>query len=222
MGRRRVYHANRAFLDILFICLLVFMPLVIVAVIMMNEKDPNKKVSEAKAEYMIVVEWSPDRDDDIDTYVEDPNGKLVFFRRREDGLMHLDRDDVGWRNDRVRLPDGSYAEVKLNREVVSLRGIIPGEYVVNVHMYHMRSEDPTPITVRLEKVNPYEFVTVKELTLEAVGREATAFRFTLDKDGKVTDLNEDEKRIATDITGNGSNNWQESYSDDGYYEGHDE
>jgi len=127
------------------------MPLVIVAVIMMNEKDPKKKVTEAKAEYMIVVEWPHERDDDVDTYVEDPNGKLVFFRRREDGLMHLDRDDVGWRNDRIQLPDGTFAEVKLNREVVSLRGIIPGEYVVNVHMYSMRSTDPTPVTIRLEE-----------------------------------------------------------------------
>ena len=219
---RRVYHANRAFLDILFICLLVFMPLVIVAVIMMNEKDPKKKVTEAKAEYMIVVEWPHDRDDDVDTYVEDPNGKLVFFRRREDGLMHLDRDDVGWRNDRILLPDGSYTEVKLNREVVSLRGIIPGEYVVNVHMYSMKSGDPTPITIRLERMNPYEFVTIKEVKLEAVGRESTAFRFTLDKDGKVTDLNEDEKRIATNISSTGEHNWQEGEDyEDGYYEDHE-
>jgi len=132
--------------------------------------------------------------------------------------MHLDRDDVGWRNDRIRLPDGTVAEVKINREVVSLRGIIPGEYVVNVHMYHMKSNDPTPVTIRLERVNPYEFVTIKELTLEAVGREATAFRFTLDKDGVVTDLNEDEKKIATDIGTGGQHNWQEDHGYEDDYE----
>jgi len=72
-------------------------------------------------------------------------------------------------------------------------------------------------------MNPYEFVTIKEIVLEAVGRESTAFRFTLDKDGKVTNLNEDNKRIATDISENGSHNWQEGedYENDGYYEDHE-
>lgn len=223
MARTRVYHANQAFLDVLFICLLVFMPLVILAVIMMNEKDPKKKVTEAKAEYMIIIEWPHERDDDVDTYVEDPNGKLVFFRRREDGLMHLDRDDVGWRNDRIRLPDGSLAEVKINREVVSLRGIVPGEYVVNTHMYSKRSNGPTPISIRLEKMNPYKMVTIKEVILDKVGREVTAFRFTLDKDGIVTNLNEDEKRIATDIGSNGQHNWQENNDSEEYdYEEYNE
>jgi hypothetical protein len=194
------------------------MPMVIISIIMMNEKDPKKKVTEAKAEYMIIVEWPDDLDDDVDTYVEDPNGKLVFFRRREDGLMHLDRDDVGWRNDRIRLPDGTYTIVSLNQEVVSLRGIVPGEYVVNVHMYAMKSDKPIKVKIKLERMNPYEFVTIKELELEAVGREKTAFRFTLNEDGDVTDLNEIEKKIATDVGEDGAHGWEESESYEEEYE----
>ena len=226
MPEKRSDHANRAFIDLLFICLLVYMPILIVAIAKMNEIDPNKKVSEAKSEFMIVVEWPHERDDDVDVYVEDPNGKLVFFRRREDGLMHLDRDDVGWRNDKIRLPDGTMAEVKLNREVVSLRGIVPGEYIVNVHLYGRHTEGTCPVNIKLEKMNPYKIVTIKDLVLEGIGREKTAFRFNLDKDGKVTDLNEIEKRIATDVSSQGSNNYQENgeeYYNEGYEEeGYDE
>ena len=61
-----------------------------------------------------------DLDDDVDTYVEDPSGNLVAFMRREEGLMHLDRDDLGKRNDSV-LPDYGVVEYTENRELVTLR-----------------------------------------------------------------------------------------------------
>jgi hypothetical protein len=41
------------------------------------------------------VVWSGESDDDVDTYVSDPLAHLVFFKRLQDGLMNLDRDDTG-------------------------------------------------------------------------------------------------------------------------------
>jgi len=155
----------------------------------------------------------------VDTYVEDPNGKLVFFRRREDGLMHLDRDDVGWKNDKIKTPTG-YVEYKENREIVTIRGIVPGEYTVNAHMYSKVTDGPTKVKIRLEKVNPYRVITVTEFELEAVGREKTAFRFRLNKDGEVTELNNLEKKIATSVIGD-YNHYQpeEAYPGQFEYEG---
>jgi len=217
--KKRHYNSNRALIDILFVCLMVYLAGFILSVMDMNEDNPNKKVTEAKAEFIIIVEWPEEIDDDVDVYVEDPNGKLVFFRSREAGLMHLDRDDLGWRNDRVRMPDGSMAEYKENREIVTLRGIVKGEYVVNVHLYsrsgkHYEDEpyegDPdddlsiasvgekvTPVKVRLEKINPFKTVTAKEVYLTFIGNEVTAFRFELSKDGEVVGLSDLGKPLAT-------------------------
>ena len=131
---------------------------------------------ETKAEFMITVEWPSDLDDDVDTYVEDPSGNLVAFMRREEGLMHLDRDDLGHRNDSV-LTDFGVVEYTENRELVTLRGIAKGEYVVNVHLYMKRSDaSEIPVVIKLEKLNPYRTVTVKKVILRKTGDEKTAFK----------------------------------------------
>jgi len=87
--------------------LLAFTALFVLAFSMVNEnKDRSKSNVEVKAEYIITMIWPDDMDNDIDIYVEDPLGNLCFFRRREEGLMHLDRDDLGFKNDTVETPSG--------------------------------------------------------------------------------------------------------------------
>ena len=198
MGERimkRNYHTNMAFLDLLFNTLLCFAALFCLAFILINPSKKNKTV-EAKAEFMITIIWPADMDDDVDTYVEDPEGNLVAFNRREQGLMHLDRDDVGFSSDRIQTSFG-VVEYKENREIVSLRGIVPGEYVVNVHMYTKREDKETPVTILLEKINPFKLVTARNVVLVQQGDEKTAFRFTLDDEGKVIDTNNLEKSLTS-------------------------
>ena len=192
---KRNYHTNLAFLDLLFNTLLAFAALFVLAIVLINPtKEENN--TEAKAEFMIIVEWPSDLDDDVDTYVEDPSGNLVAFMRREEGLMHLDRDDLGKRNDSV-LTEFGVVEYSENRELVTLRGISKGEYVVNVHMYMNRSgAAEVPIIIKLEKLNPYKTVTIKKVVLRGTGDEHTAFRFTLSDKGKVLDVNELPKKLA--------------------------
>ena len=192
---KRNYHTNMAFLDLLFNTLLCFAALFCLAFILINPSNKNKTV-EAKAEFMITIIWPADMDDDVDTYVEDPEGNLVAFNRREQGLMHLDRDDVGFSSDRIQTSFG-VVEYKENREIVSLRGIVPGEYVVNVHMYTKREDKETPVTILLEKINPFKLVTARNVVLVQQGDEKTAFRFTLDDEGKVIDTNDLEKSLTS-------------------------
>jgi len=150
-----------------------------------------------KAEFMITTTWPRDLDDDVDMYVEDPQGNLVAFMRREEGLMHLDRDDLGHRNDSIDTEWG-VIEFKDNREIVTIRGTVPGEYVVNVHMYMKRSAVvEVPVTIQLDKINPYSTVTIKEVILRISGDEGTAFRFTLNKDGDVIDINQLKKSLIS-------------------------
>ena len=197
---KRNYHTNFAFLDLLFNTLLCFAALFVLAFVLINPSQEQNNV-ESKAEFLITITWPEGMDNDVDVYVEDPVGHLVAFMRREDGLMHLDRDDLGQRNDVIQTPFGS-VESNENKEIVTLRGIVPGEYVVNVHMYMERANaEATPVTIQLEKLKPYRMITLKERTLTITGDEKTAFRFTLDRSGEVIEVNELPKTLLPESTG---------------------
>jgi len=195
---KRNYHTSLSFLDLLFNTLLCFAALFALSFILINPSKQDKNV-EVKAEFIITVTWPDELNNDVDTYVEDPQGRLVAFMRREEGLMHLDRDDVGRFNDLLSTPFGDI-EYKENREVVTLRGFIPGEYVVNIHMYTRRSKEiETPVTIQLDKINPFQIITVKEVTLHDTGEEKTAFRFVIGQHGDVSELNELPKSLAKKV-----------------------
>lgn len=181
------YNSNQAFLDLLFCTLLGFMALFIIAFLSMSVEKKKKNV-ESKAEFLITVTWNKDSNDDVDSWLEDPEGHFIWFNRREDGFMFLDRDDIGKSNDRIETKFGPI-EIKENREIVTLRGIVPGEYVFNLHMYRKDSPGPLKANVQIDKMNPYEIVFAKDITLNQSGEEKTVVRFTLDKKGDVTAIN---------------------------------
>ena len=192
---KRNYHTSLSILDLLFNTVLCFAALFALSFILINPSKEDKNV-EVKAEFIITVTWPNDLNNDVDTYVEDPQGRLVAFMRREEGLMHLDRDDVGKFNDILSTPFGD-VEYDENREVVTLRGTVEGEYVVNVHMYMQRSEQqPTPVRIQLDKINPFQIVTVKDVVLDITGSEKTAFRFTVNRDGEVSEINHLPKTLT--------------------------
>lgn len=193
--KRSNYSTNLSMLDLLFLTCAGFASLFVLSYIQIKEKNTVSKHNvEIKAEFIITVTWPSEQDCDVDTYVQDSNNSLVFFKAREDGLMHLDRDDLGHTNDLNS--DGSVGFLE-NREVVTIRGIVAGEYTVNVHMFAKRKiEGPTPVVVRLEKINPYKGIINKIVNLENTGDEKTAFRFTLDKNGNILELNDASKKLA--------------------------
>ena len=186
----RHYHAHLSFLDLLFNTLLCFAALFMLSFMLINPSKNDNNVK-SKADFLITVTWPDERDNDVDTYVQDPQGNLVAFMRREEGLMHLDRDDLGKRNDVVQTPLGPI-EHQENKEIVTLRGHFPGEYIVNVHMYRRNSmELETEVYVQLDKINPvFKTVVLKKIILQDSGDEKTAFRFVLDANGEVTEINQ--------------------------------
>ena len=177
------YSDGLVFFDLLFNLLCCFIILFSLAYILVNEQNKSDRAVENTAEFLITFIWANEIGDDVDAYVEDPLGNLVFFRRREEGLMHLDRDDLGKRNDVVRLADGTTVKSDENKEIVTIRGIIPGEYVVNTHMYYKTEDsEQTEVTIKLEKINPkLRLITQKTVILSDNGDEKTAFRFNIDK-----------------------------------------
>lgn len=141
-------------------------------------------------EYAVTIEWPDGSPDDVDLYVRDPTGVIVYFSARDEGLMHLEHDDQGAISDHAQTESGEYT-VDRNEERVIMRGMIPGEYVVNVHMYNKRSPRPTPVTIRLIRLKGDDAELVKKVRVLAdKGDEATAFRFTERSDGSIGDINE--------------------------------
>ncbi len=173
------------FYDMLFNMLIAFVFCFIVALLAMHPKALKAGDVPAKAEFIVNVSWPDGNPNDIDTWVEDPAGNLVWFRAREAGLMHLDRDDRGLTNDSI-VVDGKQIVNPLNQEVVTLRGIEPGEFTVNAQYYESKNGLPVEVTVSVIKVNPRaEVVYYGQARLARKGDEATLLRFTLQADGSV-------------------------------------
>jgi len=186
------------FSDLLFNTLLIFVMLFAIAIVAMNPKAKTG-VIDAKAEFIITVTWPDMNPNDIDTWVEDPGGNRVWFRQREGGMMHLDRDDRGLANDSI-VVNGQQVVNPLNQEVVTIRGFAPGEYTVNAHYYDSKDGKPVEVTVSIVKVNPRaEVVYYGSLTLARKGDEATAARFSVDRDGRVTGVNTLAKTLVERI-----------------------
>ena len=187
------------FYDMLFNMLIAFVFCFIVALLAMNPKALKAGDIPSKAEYIVNVGWPDNNPNDIDTWVQDPGGHLVWFRQREAGLMYLDRDDRGDANDALVI-DGRRIASPFRQEVVTLRGIVPGEYTVNVQYYQSRDGRPVEVTVSVIKVNPRaEVVFHGQLRLAAQGAEATAVRFTLRPDGQVVDVNTLPKSLVQNL-----------------------
>jgi len=181
-----------AFVDFLFILLLAFISMFILALLLINP-IPKKSEIERKAEYIVTLEWHKKSYDDIDIWIEDPVRNLLSFRNREAGLMHLDKDDLGQINDVIYLPDGTRQVIEINREVVTFRGWIPGEYIVNVHAYRKRSDGDAPVKITMLRINPYKMLWEENIILAHHGQELTVRRFTLNLDGDMTKTNKVEK-----------------------------
>jgi len=198
MRRRSVRREVEAdpFYDMLFNMLIAFVFCFIVALLAMNPKALKAGDIPSKAEYIVTVGW-PDRNpNDIDTWVQDPSGNLVWFRQREAGLMYLDRDDRGEANDST-LVNGQRIVAPFRQEVVTVRGIVPGEFTVNVQYYRSRNGQPVQVTVSITRVNPRaEIAFHGQVTLARQGDEATAVRFTILPDGKIANVNTLPKRLV--------------------------
>ena len=195
--RHRSYGSQVAFIALLFNTLVGFVFLFIMAFILINPIAKKSNV-EIVAEYIVKITWPTDSPDDIDLWMRDPLGNYVGFKSKDVGLMSLNRDDLGTSNDTVYDPKGKPIKVFRNEEMVTIRGIVPGEYIVNVHYYNKKiavekngenNYVPMPIQVQIEKINPYNVVFAKEVFLDRKGHEITVTRFTVNEDGSVTDFN---------------------------------
>ena len=227
------YKSTIGFTDLLFNILVGFAFLFIIAFLLIKP-EAKKKDFDRNAEFVVIMEWDKEAKGDIDLYIEDPLGATCSFRQTVANFMHLDKDDLGSANDTVVNADGTVSTVKINREVITIRGIIAGEYIINAHYYSerdysnidnriemgtsARKKKSKEVTVKVElhKVNPYTIMWVGEKKFHSKGQEETFVRFRLDKDGEVlSPFTFEKKKFVTPMQalGNYQGSGVEAYED---------
>jgi len=217
------FKSSLGFIDLLFNILLGFAFLFIIAFLLIKP-EAKKKDFDRRAEFVIILEWDHDAPDDLDLYVQDPTNDKVSFRLPIANYMHLDKDDLGKRNDTIINADGSTSTVMINREVVTIRGIMAGEYIINAHYYSTRvyngsqlepnertidyrSKPQRALTVKIElhKVTPYKILWAGEKKFTHRGQEETFLRFVLDGDGNIVPpFTFEPKEFVTPLMGMGN------------------
>jgi hypothetical protein len=190
------------FRDVITLALLGFVALVI---IMLPHINPPLKKDEAKSidppgNVIVEARWDDGVDADIDLWVQGPEDVPVGYSNLSGQLFSLLRDDIGKRNDAS----------ELNYENSYSRGIRPGEYIVNLHMYFNRASTwpiKAKVLVSLVKTRGTsrytEQILVSDVNLTRLGEEQTVFRFKLDKDGNLvkSSVNAAEKLLRTEPQG---------------------
>lgn len=187
----RIENDGRGFTDLLFNLVLGYAYLFLIAFLLINpiKKDNN---IEPKALYKLVVTW-PDSDiNDIDTWVKCDKLSPVSFRSKDNGVIHLDRDDRGATNDTIVI-NGVQKIANLNYEIVNFRQKYPCRYQVNMHLFSRNDglHKDIPIVVEFYKLQPYAKLAISNVTLKQEGSEIGALQFTIDLNGDVIDIETD-------------------------------
>jgi len=178
----------------LFKALQVIAFLFFIALMAVSPDEKDGKV-DTKAEFIITMDWPDNHPDDLDLYVQDPLGNIAWYRHREAGFMVLERDDRGGANDFI-IVNGKKIASPIREEIVTVRGILAGEYTVNVSHFAAITGLPVQATVKVQKLNPHTMVVFDDkVTVDHTGDEKTAVRFTLDAKGDVVDVNRRQKSL---------------------------
>ena len=185
MARRRSGN-QLAFNDMLFNVLLGFVVLFVIAFLLINPITKKQDIP-AKAEHMIVIEWDDNSSVDVDLWLQHDNDPPVGFSNKAGMGMNLERDDLGTNNDRITI-DGKTEIIRINREVINIRGIVKGLYYPAVHAYSWSPSQKEPLVVKITviDINPtYREVYSYEVTLTGRGHVQRAPGFDIDEEGVV-------------------------------------
>ena len=157
--------------------------------------DAKEGKVDSKAEFIITMDWPDNHPDDLDLFVQDPIGNIAWYRHRESGFLTLDRDDRGGANDFI-VVNGRKLPSPIREEIVTVRGVVAGEYTVNVSHFQAITGQPVAATVKVQKLNPTAQVIFDDkVTVDHTGDEKTALRFKIDAEGKVIDVHRRPKSL---------------------------
>jgi hypothetical protein len=169
------------FRDIITLALCGFVSMVVMILPHLNPAAKAAAVEAVGAPGNVIVEirWPDGHDADVDLWVQAPGDVPVGYSNKGGAIFNLLRDDLG----RVGDPTNQ------NYEISFSRGLPPGEYTANVHLYRNPTGQPVEVTVAVSakptvQSSARPLLTTKVM-LRREGEEQTAFRFVLDDAGKL-------------------------------------
>ncbi|MGE5147620.1 MAG: hypothetical protein ACM3N5_12785 [Candidatus Eiseniibacteriota bacterium] len=168
------------FRDVITLALLGFVATVI---LLLPHVHPEAKTADAVSmpgNVMVEIRWPDELDADVDLWVQAPGDVPVGYSNKGGKIFNLLRDDLGTKGDATGL----------NYEVSYSRGIPPGEYVVNVHLYRNNTQlTEIPVTTVVSVKGPTAHgakqILTSQVKLTHLGQELTVFRFRLTKNGEL-------------------------------------
>ena len=171
---------STVFRDVIFLALAGFVAMVLLLLPHLNPPATASEGVPAPGNVIVEISWSEKVDADVDLWVQAPGDVPVGYSNKGGRLFNLLRDDLGGQSD----------VTNVNYEVSYSRGITPGEYVVNVHLYRdMSNQLPLPVSVSVSVKTSAQVAAKRILTTKLLmahqGQEITAFRFELQADGKL-------------------------------------
>lgn len=196
----RQFDFRTAYIDLLLNLLVSLLFVFVLTSLLINPiTKKNNEGIKKNAELIIQVDWNPDIDCDVDIWVRDPAGNIVYHQQKDRGLMHIERDDLGFRNDILSLAQEYVSGIKLenreNQEIWVLRGKIEGEFVFNLHLFacrfgenQLKVGDPVdiPVQFKIIKINPdYRTLHEETVVFHSVWEEITGLNFTINKNGVI-------------------------------------
>ena len=108
--------------------------------------------------------------------------------------MVLERDDRGGANDFI-VVNGKKIASPIREEIVTVRGIVPGEYTVNIRNFWRPLDAGAGDGQGAEAESDHPGDLRQQIFVDHTGDEKTAVRFTLDAAGKVIDVNSRPKSL---------------------------
>jgi hypothetical protein len=173
------------FRDVIMLALAGF--IIIVMLLLPHINPPNKNQTEdikPPGNVMVEMTWPENLNIDLDLWVKAPGDIPVGYSNKAGKYFNLLRDDLG-----------NFLDVlPINYENAITRGIIPGEYIINVHYYRGGDAGINPpvkvkivVSTKKDKKASSKIVVVSNAKVLYVGHEITIVRFKLDLDGALVD-----------------------------------
>lgn len=156
--------------------MVLFQMCVILMLPLLNPPTEDAK-TDPPGNLIVMIVW-PTGPTDVDLWVDGPGEvRPVGYSNKAGKVWNLLRDDLGTQFD----------PTDINMENAFTRGVVPGEYTINLHAYRAPS---VPVVVKVEvsvspNVGSIKVLATTTVKLTREGEEKTALRFRLRADGTV-------------------------------------
>lgn len=176
------FHADSSgtvFRDVLMLALIGFVAMVVMLLPHISKTLDETDEHTPPGNVVVEMHWPDELPVDVDLWVQAPNDVPVGFWNQGSQFFNLLRDDLGMEGD---------ASAR-NYEVSYSRGILAGDYIVNVHMYGKVPAGvvvPVRVVVSVKaKFDSLRQILQTSVELQRRNQEETAFRFRLTGDGEL-------------------------------------